>query len=103
MYVTNTLCIHPTRYEYDKNFFFKTSIVQRTPAFYIHFHTLANTSRCDRAFTEKKVNTHGFFFNVVNKLWYITGDEGCGQVSSKLCVSEKKANVLGSNLPVDPL
>ena len=27
-----------------------------------------------------------FFCNGVNKLWDINGDEGCGQVSSKLCV-----------------
>ena len=26
------------------------------------------------------------FLNAVIKLWYITGDEGCGQDSSKLCV-----------------
>ena len=27
-----------------------------------------------------------FLFNEVNKLYYITGDESCGYVSSKLCV-----------------
>ena len=53
VYVTNTLCIRPTRYEYAKNFL-KTSIVQCTPAFYIHFHTLANMSRCDRALSQWK-------------------------------------------------
>ena len=26
------------------------------------------------------------FFNAVNKLWYIKGDEGCSQVSLKFCV-----------------
>ena len=56
MYVTNTLCIRPTRYEYAKNFFLKTSKFQRTPTFYIHFYTLpllAKTSRCDSALTSR--------------------------------------------------
>ena len=36
---------------------------------------------------EEKVNTYGFFFfNAMNKSWYITGDKGCVQVSSKLYV-----------------
>ena len=26
------------------------------------------------------------FSHAMNKLWYITGDEGCGEVSLKLCV-----------------
>jgi len=36
----------------------------------------------------------------VNKLWYITGDEGCGQGSSKLCVllwKRKQKYIMGLN------
>ena len=35
-----------------------------------------------------------FVFNAMNKFWYIQGDEGCGEVSSKSCVvSGKKLEV----------
>ena len=47
-----------------------------------------------------------FFFNAVNKPWYITGDKGCGQVSSKLCVwfqKIKQIHILGGNPFVEPL
>ena len=40
------------------------------------------------------------FFNAVNKLLYITGDEGCGQVSSEWHVyflREKQIPILGGN------
>ena len=49
----NVLCTLLIRYAYVQlvrntpKTLKKTSIVQRTPAFYIHFQTLANTSRCD--------------------------------------------------------
>ena len=52
----------------------------------------------------------GFFFNAMNKPWYITGDEGCGQVSSKLCVwfqKREQIHILGATptplqKPLDP-
>ena len=48
-----------------------------------------------------------FLFNAVNKLWYIMGDESCGQVSSKLCVcgfrQERQYIICGATPPVEPL
>ena len=46
-------------------------------------------------------------FNAVNKLWYITNNKGCGQVSSELlylCVvsGEKKQIPIWGATPVDP-
>ena len=46
------------------------------------------------------------FFHAMNKLWYITGDEGCDQVSSKLCVwfqRRKQIYILGGNPHLNPL
>ena len=40
------------------------------------------------------------FDNLMNNLWYITGDEGCGEVSSELCVCflrRKQIPILGGN------
>ena len=47
-----------------------------------------------------------FFFNVVNKLWYITGGEDGGQDSSELYVyfrRRKQIHILGQPPPLNPL
>ena len=47
-----------------------------------------------------------FCFHAMNKLWYITGYKGCGQVSSNLCVwfqRRKQIHILGGNPHIESL
>ena len=42
--------------------------------------------------------------DAVDTLWYVTGDEGCGEVSLKSCVvSEKRANTYFGGVKKPPL